>query len=206
MGFHPRDTFDDAEKSKAAELVGQGWQAARRLSYSDASRRVESHWERVERLIAGQTVDNDEIDEFQEFLEISVFGDPPLYMEPRNDVDSDDERVKILLDSLQALAISDATDPAPLWSRGVILSSIGRHLEAASDFIAAAHRFAERAGTSQAVTDDEDDWSESALAHAARNLVLAGHFLSAARLLERLAPEDEAQIRSLLHEEYEARS
>lgn len=138
------------------------------------------------------------LDALQESLQIEVFGEPPFYGTRRTDVSPDDPKLVRLLDALLALAIIEPSDPAFFWTRAGALFAVGRHMEAAQDFLAAAERFKQLANTPDQVTDDEGDWAATALFHAAKNLVLSGCTISSEALAKQLSGDDKDEINSLI--------
>ena len=134
----------------------------------------------------------------QQQLQEDLFGQIPAYLERRDDIDSGDPRLAIVLDVLEALSLTEPSDPSYSWMRGGVLFKVGRDLEAAEDYLVAARRFTEAARERDHVTGDEEAWAETALYHAARCFALGGHLLAAASLLPRLSPESRDEIRALL--------
>jgi hypothetical protein len=115
-----------------------------------------------------------------------------------NSLRADDPRLRDVLDALELLAVIEPDDPSHPWARGGALGAVGRHLEAASDFLSAADRFARVAEAEIGITGDEADWAESAREHAARHLVLGGQPASAAALLSSLSEESRGEIEALI--------
>lgn len=109
-------------------------------------------------------------------------------------------RVSFVLDALEVLSLSAPDDPSHPWARGGVLASLGRHLEAADDYLVAARGFEREAQRGDGLTGDEDDWAKSSFAHAARNLALGGQPAAAATLLRSLAPADRAEVADLVEE------
>lgn len=114
-------------------------------------------------------------------------------------IDPSDSRLRIVLDALETLSVSESDEPSHAWNRGHLLVRAGRHLEAAGDFLVAAHRFESDANTGDGLTGDEAEWAPSAYHHAATNLLLGGHPASAVVLLPLLSPDDRAEIKPLIH-------
>ncbi len=141
----------------------------------------------------------DELFELQNGLQDELFGGPPTPLEPRVDIAPDEPRLQIILDALEALSIGEPSDPSYPWMRGGVLSTVGRHLEAADDYLVAAERFRRMSESGEELTGDESDWAGSALFHAARNLALGQQPVSAAALLGALPPEDRNEIEPLIH-------
>jgi hypothetical protein len=112
----------------------------------------------------------------------------------------DDPRVRFVLDVLAALSVSEPDDPSHPWTRANLLADVGRHLEAAEDFMVAMERFHTDHGQATGLTGDEDDWAQSALYHAVKNLALGGQVLAAAALLPRLDADDQDELRALIDE------
>lgn len=133
----------------------------------------------------------DELFELQWSLQREVFGgiDP---------IDPTDARLRIVLDALAALSVAEQDDPSHPWARADLLDRAGRHLEAADDFLVAAVRFEREAATRSGQTGDEEEWAQSALGHAARNLALGGQPVSAAALLHRLTPGARLEVEPLI--------
>lgn len=113
-------------------------------------------------------------------------------------IDPADARLRIVLDALEALSVSELDEPSHAWNRGHLLVRAGRHLEAANDFLVAARRFESDADRGGGLTGDEADWAQSAYHHAAKNLLLGGHSASAVALLPRLSPDERVEIESLI--------
>lgn len=133
----------------------------------------------------------DQIFELQQGIQFDHFqGDDPI--EP------DDQRLRIVLDSLEALAVLEPDDPSHLWNRAGLLVRAGRHLEAADDFLGAARRFTAEAEAGAGMTGDEDEWAQSALFHAAKCFGIGGHGASAAVLLPRLSSRERDELLPLL--------
>lgn len=114
-------------------------------------------------------------------------------------IDPADSRLRIVLDALETLSVSEADEPSHAWNRGHLLVRAGRHLEAAGDFLVAARRFENDACSGDGLTGDEADWAKSAYHHAARNLLLGGHSASAVALLPFLSTGDRAEIEPMIH-------
>jgi hypothetical protein len=119
---------------------------------------------------------------------------------PSRRIDGEDPRVAFVLDVLAALTVSEPDDPAHPWTRANVLAGVGRHLEAAEEFIVAMERFEAEHARGTGMTGDEDEWAQSALYHAVKNLALGGQVLAAAALLPRLESEDQAELRTLIDE------
>jgi hypothetical protein len=183
--------------SEALDLVRQGWNLLKRSEYSAAAKDINSHARRLRRARKTGQIDLEGLDEFQECLQIMLFGDPPLYGARRRDVRRRDPRLNVLLDSLMALTLAESSDASYPWMRGSILFAVGRHLESAADFLVAAARLSEerRQGTD---LEDIDLWIGGALFHAAKNFAMDQHLLSALVLLPRLDPDDREEIRQLI--------
>ena len=155
---------------------------------------LDAYWDRVRRALARDEPDADELFEFQQGLQVELFGEPADFSAPLAPGATHDHRFEVLLDALQALADLEPTEPAHPWMRATILSSAGRHLEAADDFVLASQRFADVARSRNGLTGDEDDWAESALYRAATSRICAGHYLSASLLLPGLSPENGREV------------
>lgn len=138
----------------------------------------------------------DELFELQQALQEELFG--PGGGERRTSVDRDDPRLRVVLDVLEALSLSDPSDPSYPWMRGGILAEVGRHLEAADDYLIAARRFREVAARGDGLAGDEDDWAGGALRQAAKSLALGGQPASAAALLGELSEEDRRDVEPLI--------
>jgi hypothetical protein len=138
-----------------------------------------------------------DLDDLQQDLQAELFGGRPLI---GNDYDlaTDDERVRILLDALDALSLLQPSDPSYSWDRGLVLEVLGRHLEAAPAYLDAASRFDADAHRSDAITGDEADWAATARYLAAKSLLRGGQAASAAALLPRLESEERKEIETLL--------
>jgi hypothetical protein len=106
---------------------------------------------------------------------------------------------RFVLDALEVLSLTEADDPSHPWARGGFLAQLGRHLEAADDYLVAAERFEEEA-LAAGDTGDEADWARGARAHAARHLALGGQPIAAAALLASLDPEDRQEITGLVED------
>jgi hypothetical protein len=167
---------------------------------------LEPRWHRLRSMLAASAgpelprVVRNELADFQGELLESIFAGPPLYDRRREDLDPADPRLTIALDILAALSVSEPDDPSYPWERGGLLFTVGRHLEAAEEYLAAAGRFSREFVASTGTTGDEEAWAESALFHAAKNLVQGGHALAAAALVPRLAADDRAEIAQLVEE------
>jgi hypothetical protein len=109
-------------------------------------------------------------------------------------------RVSFVLDALEVLSLSSPDDPSHPWARAGLLATLGRHLEAADDFLIAARGFEREAELGNGLTGDEADWAKSSYWHAARNLALGGQPAAAASLLRSLAPADRAEVADLVEE------
>jgi AcrR family transcriptional regulator len=156
----------------------------------------------LERLAQGERLEQDLLDELFELqatLQKEIFEEPGI-SSLRPGVDSDDPRLGVILDVLEALTLSETDEESYAWTRAGILGAVGRHLEAADDYLMAARRFRETVSRGDGVTGDEDDWAETALFHAATSLVLGGHVASAAALLPRLTPEYRKELEPLIRE------
>jgi hypothetical protein len=123
---------------------------------------------------------------------------PPLG--EQSEAVSDSGRLRMLLDILKALEEMERQDPSYSWTRGLTLSSVRRHGEAAADFLVARARFLEMADSGRRITGDEEDWSISSTWHAARNLAQDGQILAAAVLASELDDTDRAEIIGLIDE------
>lgn len=133
----------------------------------------------------------DELFELQQGIQWDHFrsGDP---------IDPADQHLRIVLDSLEALAVIEPDDSSHLWNRAGLLERAGRHLEAAGDFLGAARRFSAEAETESGMTGDESEWAQAALFHAARSFAIGGQPASAAVLLSRLTPQEREELQPLL--------
>jgi hypothetical protein len=147
------------------------------------------------RAAAAGTVSARELYEFQLGLQWDVFGFPPEF---RDDVSSDDPRVQAILDALQTLAILEPDDASHPRARAIVLDAVGRHAEAAKDYLLAAERFDEEFRRGDGLTGDEDDWASTARYKAAKSFALAGDLLAAQSLLPQLEAEDRAEVEPLL--------
>ena len=107
-----------------------------------------------------------------------------------NDLPEDEGSREAVLDCLQALAEIDADDAAPPWNQGGTLGEAGRHLEAAAAFRRAATVFEVEVVGLDELTDEERNWAESSLYHAAKHYVEGRRPLSAAILATRLTDEE----------------
>jgi hypothetical protein len=145
----------------------------------------------------GVRVHLDKLDELQSSLQRKIFGDPPLYVKKRADVAGDDQRVIVLLDLLEAMALIDPGDVSHPWTRGSVLYAVGRHLEAAHDFLEAAAR-SRRLAESGEGFGDEEDWTKSCIFHAAENFVLSGHLLSAELLIDHVSMHNRGELEQLI--------
>jgi len=152
---------------------------------------LQTERERFARAVAAGTAPTRELHDFQLALQWDVFGAPAH--ERREDIAADDPRVEAIVDALEALAVLEADDASHPWSRANVLFAVGRHAEAATDYLRAAELFAaDRAAA------DNDDWAHSARLQAATNFALAGESLAARSLLLRLEPSERAEVESLL--------
>lgn len=152
--------------------------------------------ERVRELIANKPFDREAAFEFLSDLRAELFGWPPSYGDVS--ISPEDARLVAVLDSLDALIIDSPSDAAYPWMRAGILSAVGRHLEAAKDFLIAAQRFVEESREPNPQTGDEADWAQAALLRAGQSFVLGGEPLAAAVLLTRLTDDDRAKLVELL--------
>ena len=98
--------------------------------------------------------------------------------------------LRFVLDALIALSLAEPDDPSHPWARGGVLARVGRHLEAADDFLLAARLFDLEAAAGDGLTGDEGDWAQTARAHAARSLALGGQPVAAVYLLRTLSGEE----------------
>jgi hypothetical protein len=161
-------------------------------------------WRRLRSLLTQSTASalppeiRDELDALRDELLWSLFSGPPTFDERRADLAPDDPRLTVALDILAALAVAEPDDSSYSWERGGLLFTVGRQLEAADDYLAAAARFAREAEAGTGATGDETDWQEAALYHAAKNLVLGGQALAAATLLAKLSDEFRGEIAQLI--------
>jgi hypothetical protein len=114
-----------------------------------------------------------------------------------DDPSPDDPWVVVILDALGALTLSEPDDPSHPWARGGLLAQLGRHLEAADDYVLAARLFDAEARTGGGLTGDEAEWASSARAHAAESLALGGHPVAALALLRTLDIEDRQRVQDL---------
>lgn len=172
----------------------------------DETNALGSHWRRLRSLLT-QAADTGlppdvqgELDELRGELLWSLFSGPPMFNEQRPDIARDDPRLTVALDILAALTVADPDESSYPWERGGLLFTIGRHLEAADDYLAAADRFGREAAAGTGATSDEADWRDAAFFHAATNFVLGGHALAGAALLSRLADEDRAKVTQLIED------
>lgn len=132
--------------------------------------------------IVESSVDPQVLDEVQAKLQHELFGSPPVYVEHRADIDPQDERLTELLDLLMVLSLRNPDEVSFIWTRAAIQSVTGRYREAATDYLEAARRSSDLAGTGSGL-NDEADWTEAAYYHAARNFVLAELCGSAAHIV-----------------------
>lgn len=70
-----------------------------------------------------------------------------------------------------SLAVLDSDDPSPCWNVAVGLNELGQLAEAIPWYLDAARRFRQAHESGSALTDDEDEWADSALAHAVTLLI-----------------------------------
>jgi hypothetical protein len=148
------------------------------------------------RAAAAGTVSARELHDFQLGLQWDVFGGPAS--ERREDIDANDPRVQAILDALEALSLIEPGDPSHPWSRANVLQALGRHSEAAKDYLLAAERFDEEDARADGPTGDEADWAADARLHAARSFALAGKPVAAQSLLPRLDAAGRAEVEPLL--------
>jgi hypothetical protein len=106
----------------------------------------------------------------------------------------DDPRLAFVLDALATLVVREPDDGAHPWNRAGVLSRVGRHGEAATDYLEAARRFETEAAGDGGVTGDEDAWADAARLHAAESFVRAAQPLAAQALLASLADDDRARV------------
>jgi hypothetical protein len=137
-----------------------------------------------------------ELYEAENELEWEVFGAPPELVE--TDVSPDDPRLALILDALAALGQKEPDDSAHPWRRAALLAAVGRHLEAAADYLEAGRRFENEFATTSGVTGDEDSWASTALWRAAQNFVHGGQPLAARALLGRLRESDRLDVAALI--------
>jgi hypothetical protein len=148
------------------------------------------------RAAAAGTVSPRELHDFQLGLQWEVFGGTAP--EPHGDVSADDPRVQAILDALQALAVLEPDDPSHPRARAIVLDAVGRHAEAAKDFLLAAERFDGELRRGDGLTGDEDEWAATARFQAARSFALAGDRLAAQSLLPHLEERERAEVEPLL--------
>jgi hypothetical protein len=108
-------------------------------------------------------------------LQEELFGGRP---ELGRTYDPEPESLSVLLDALEALALLEPGDASYPWDRAVILSVVGRPLDAAHAYVEAADRF----GRSPALTGDEADWAAESREKAALCFQAAGRPASAAAI------------------------
>lgn len=136
-----------------------------------------------------------QLDEAQNELQWELFhGSTDDVSEVR--VSPDDARLAFVLDALATLAVREPDDGAHPWNRAGVLARVGRHGEAATDFLEAARRFEREAAGGDGMTGDEDAWADAARLHAAESFVRAAQPLAAQALLASLADEDRARVQA----------
>jgi hypothetical protein len=163
---------------------------------------LEERWSQLVRRLGGPQVADDpllvgDLEELQHDLQHGLFEGRPVVGDSHS-VASDDRRLAILLDALEALSLLEPRDPSYAWDQALILETVGRSLEAARSYLEAAARFEAEQADGTGLTGDEEDWAKTALAKAARCLVTGGQAASAAALLPRLGREDRAEIAPLV--------
>jgi hypothetical protein len=136
------------------------------------------------------------LETLQHELEDDLFGGRPLASDHYN-VRADDIRVAILLDALEALSLMHPDDASYPWDRGLVLKVVGRHAEAAHEYLAVADAVRQTLQSESVPEDYDDDWAQAALFHAATSFALAGQHAAAATLLARLDPDDRAEVEPL---------
>jgi hypothetical protein len=113
-------------------------------------------------------------------------------------ISPDDPRLAFVLDALATLAVREPEDAAHPWNRAGVLSRIGRHGEAAADFLEAARRFEREVAHGDGLTGDEDAWADAARLHAAESFVRAEQPLAAQALLALLADDDRDRVQAAI--------
>jgi hypothetical protein len=152
--------------------------------------------ERFRLAAAAGTLSATELYDFQLGLQWDVFGEPPEW--DRSDIAADDPRVQAILDALEALAVVESDDAAHPRARAIVLAAVGRHAEAAKDYLLAAERFDSEYRKGDGMTGDENEWADVARYQAAKSLVLAGEFVAAQALMPQLSEDDRAEVERLL--------
>jgi hypothetical protein len=133
----------------------------------------------------------------QNDLQWELFGEPDDDDRP-TPISTDDPRLAFVLDALATLAVREPDDSAHPWHRACVLSRVGRHSEAATDYLEAARRFEHEFENGDGVTGDEAEWAAAAHYHAAESFVRAAQPLAAQSLLDRLSEDDRARIAPLI--------
>lgn len=137
---------------------------------------TEAYRDLVERALR-EPIDGDDVDAVFESLGSGRYA---------NDLPEGEAGRDAALDCLQALAELEDDDAAHPWNQAGTLSEAGRHLEAAAAYRRAASLFeVEYVGLDE-LSDDDRDWAESSLYHAAKQYASGGRPLSAAVLAARL--------------------
>jgi hypothetical protein len=151
------------------------------------------------RAVSGETVSYEELVEAQAAL-LETAGDFG-----HNTMSTSDPNVRAALDIQLAMSLIEETDPAIPWNRAVLLESLGKYAEAADASLAAHAKFVDRVRKGTSITDDEEEWADTAIYHACRNLILAGQPIAATILSQRLVGANlREEIEVLLQEVLES--
>jgi hypothetical protein len=97
-----------------------------------------------------------------------------------------DEPPSTRVDLLRAMWLVDTEDAALPWNSASVMGDAGHHIEAAWAELEAARRFEHDVATGRRMTDDEEDWADTAIYHACRYFLMGGAILSATVLVGRI--------------------